>query len=61
MLFHLQGIIPMAPKECWTEMVTNLNESPRWNPTVIESRVSMLCVRDRVWFSGLYGEKIPEL
>lgn len=37
-VFRLQGIIPMPPKDCWLEMVTNLNDSPRWNPTVIESR-----------------------
>ena len=38
--FLPQGILPLPPKECWAEMVAGLNDSPRWNPTVIESRVS---------------------
>lgn len=37
-VFRLQGILPLPPKECWAEMVAGLNDSPRWNPTVIESR-----------------------
>ena len=40
-IIYFQGILPLPPKECWSEMIAGLNDSPRWNPTVIESRVSI--------------------
>ncbi|KAL4229112.1 StAR-related lipid transfer protein 3 [Mactra antiquata] len=37
-IFKLQGIIKMAPQDLWQDMVTTLNDSPKWNPTILESR-----------------------
>ncbi|XP_052804044.1 steroidogenic acute regulatory protein-like isoform X3 [Mya arenaria] len=37
-LFKLKGFINMAPRDLWEDMVKTLNESPEWNPTILESR-----------------------
>ncbi|XP_053408877.1 steroidogenic acute regulatory protein-like isoform X1 [Mercenaria mercenaria] len=37
-IFKLQGVIDMAPHDLWQDMVNTLNDSPKWNPTILESR-----------------------
>ncbi|XP_052253897.1 stAR-related lipid transfer protein 3-like isoform X3 [Dreissena polymorpha] len=37
-IFKLRGVVNMAPKDLWEDMVQGLNESPKWNPTILESR-----------------------
>lgn len=37
-IFKLRGIVNMAPGDLWEDMVHTLNDSPKWNPTILESR-----------------------
>ncbi|KAL5010303.1 hypothetical protein ScPMuIL_012608 [Solemya velum] len=36
--FRLQGIIEISPENLYNEMVNGLNNSPDWNPTILECR-----------------------
>jgi len=40
----LQGYVNIAPGDLWEDMVVTLNQSPEWNPTILESRVSSMTV-----------------
>ncbi|XP_064595251.1 stAR-related lipid transfer protein 3-like isoform X2 [Liolophura sinensis] len=37
-VFMLEGLVQISPDKLWHELVYGLDESPNWNPTLVESR-----------------------
>ncbi|XP_061175306.1 stAR-related lipid transfer protein 3-like isoform X3 [Saccostrea echinata] len=45
-IYKLECILDISPKELWLDTIENINESPSWNPTLLEAR-TLQVVDDR--------------
>ena len=54
----VQGTINMAPGDLWEDMVRTLNDSPKWNPTILESRVRISGESSVVFISLIYYHNV---
>jgi len=48
----------MAPGDLWEDMVRTLNDSPKWNPTILESRVRISGESSMVFISLIYYHNV---